>query len=129
MAHEERASQFFEVKEAVKRFETASDWDEKERILSRIKSRLLKFMWVFVGVARSIRQRADMQRVMDPTQAIIDVSPTVWLMLKTLKTRAVDKREQRELRNLLDELDRLRRPSLVETAKSQAEQKQDGDVS
>ncbi|RKY13197.1 MAG: hypothetical protein DRP63_09870 [Planctomycetota bacterium] len=114
MVSDERARQFLEVRDAVRRFESANDWSERERILSAVKSTLLSFVRVFVGVARTVSQRAHMQRTLNPTQAMIEVSPTVWFMLKSMRGVVHNKKERDELRRLLDDLDRMHRSSKVE---------------
>jgi len=124
MVSDERARQFVEVRDAVKRFESTHDWSERERILSTVKSTLLSFVKVFVGVARTVSQRAHMQRTLNPTQAMIEVSPTVWFMLKSMESVVRSKRERDELRRLLDDLDRMHRSSKVE-AHSDAERADD----
>lgn len=107
MTFDERARWFKEVKDAAREFEAARDEREKERILSRVKSSLLSIFRIFVGVRRSLFERAEIQRVMNPVQAIVEVSPTVWFMLKGIETMAKSERERKELRRLLDELDRF----------------------
>ena len=114
MVSDERGRQFVEVRDAVRRFESTHDWSERERILSAVKSTLLSFVRVFVGVARTVSQRAYMQRTLNPTQAMIEVSPTVWFMLKSMESVVRDKGERDELRRLLDDLDRMHRSSKVE---------------
>jgi len=118
MAPEGRAEQFVEVRDAVRKFETARDWKERERILATVKSSLLSLVRVFVGVARSLGERAAIQRALNPTQAMIDVSPTVWFMLKRLHAKAASSKERDELRQLLDELDSMRRPAMVQGEKT-----------
>ena len=114
MVSDERGRQFVEVRDAVRRFESTHDWSERERILNAVKSTLLSFVRVFVGVARTVSQRAYMQRTLNPTQAMIEVSPTVWFMLKSMESVVRDKGERDELRRLLDDLDRMHRSNKVE---------------